>query len=403
LKKPRVLLLTSTNLTCNPRCLKELKLLESLGYDVSVKAFWLNNWSAESEKKLVASLKKNIVDYIDPSRKNIFIWVWSSFLHSFCGLLSFLFPDNLYIASMAVDKKSWMLLNHLNSTQTHPPALIIAHTPSAFYPAYVYAKKIKSRFAIDIEDYHPGEESNAGKVKAISKIMARLIELSEYTSYASIQIQEYAKLALQIKSKNTLVLNNFFPKDDFQLNEIEAGEKLELVWFSQNINYGRGLELILPLFYGYEQYFNFTLIGNCIDSFAAKNIKIGKGVRLLSAMHPTELNKLVGAFDVGLAIEPGKDINNNIALSNKILTYFQAGLYIVASDTSAQRYFINQHPFHGTVFSIDRNGIINLFEFLITQKENIRKNRCQRFLNASKYNWETESAPLVQKWEEILR
>ena len=47
-----MLLITSTNLACNPRCLKELRLLIALQAKVTVLAFNLHNWTTSKEVTL---------------------------------------------------------------------------------------------------------------------------------------------------------------------------------------------------------------------------------------------------------------------------------------------------------------------------------------------------------------
>ncbi len=63
-------------------------------------------------------------------------------------------------------------------------------------------------------------------------------------------------------------------------------------------------------------------------------------------------------FDIGLAIEdPTADENRNICLTNKIWSYFQAGLYIVATNTLAQQQFMQLFEQHGCICSLTGNNI----------------------------------------------
>lgn len=398
----QVVLLTSTNLTCNPRCLKELRLLVDMKVTVTVVAFNLHNWSTEREKELNKELPGINFQYLESTRKNFIPWLLATIFESVGRFLLIFFSSNLFLCALAVSKRGWLLLRWCKSSMVKPD-LIIAHNPAAFYPAYWLATKNKVHFALDIEDYHPGETMPAIVKKSVSILMKNLVEKSTYTSYASPLIKEYSEKLLGASNPCSFVINNFFPGSNFQYIAPVATEKIQLVWFSQNIDRGRGLEELLPIFTFFDGAFELTLIGNPKEPFCSEEIKNKRGISIVNAVHPTVLNKMMGQFDIGLAIEPGKDLNNTIALSNKILTYFQGGLYILASDTAAQKLFMQQHPGHGICCSLQKEPLTYSFEKLVKDKEQIRTLKTNRFKNAAAFNWENESKALKDKWEEILQ
>ena len=400
-KEKNILLLTSTNLTCNPRCLKELRLLVDMKIAVTVVAFNLHNWSTEREKELNKELPGVNFQYLESTRKDFIPWLLSSFFEKAGRILISFFPSNLFLSALAVSKRSWLLLSWCKSS-TVKPDLIIAHNSAAFYPAYWLATKNKVHFALDIEDYHPGETMPAIVKKSVSILMKSLFEKSTYTSYASPLIKEYCEKLSGAGNPSSFVINNFFPGSNFQYIAPVATDKIQLVWFSQNIDRGRGLEELLPVFTLFDDTFELTLIGNPKEPFCSEEIKNKAGISIVNAVHPTVLNKMIGKFDIGLAIEPGKDLNNTIALSNKILTYFQGGLYILASDTAAQQLFMQQHPGHGVCSSLLKESLTKSFEGLVKNKDRIRGLKSNRFKDAAAFNWESDSIALKDKWGEIL-
>ena len=397
-----ILLLTSTNLACNPRCLKELRLMVDMKISVTVVAFNLHNWSTEREKELNEELPGINYQYLESCRKDFFSWLLSSIFEKMGRVLIPFFSSNLSLYALAVSKRSWLLLSWCKSS-TAKPDLIIAHNAAAFYPAYWLAKKNKIPFALDIEDYHPGETIPATVKKGVSILMKNLIEKSTYASYGSPLIMQYCEKLLGVSNPCSFVINNFFPGSNFKDVVPVITEKIQLVWFSQNIDKGRGLEELLSVFVFFDDVFELTLIGNPIESFCSKEIEDKKGISIINSVHPTVLNKMIGQFDIGLAIEPGKDLNNTIALSNKILTYFQSGLFILASDTLAQQLFMQHHPGHGICSSLKKESLTHSFERLVKDKEQIRALRSKRFKNAAAFNWENESAVLKEKWEAIFQ
>lgn len=373
-----------------------------MGATVTVVAFDLHNWTKEKEKEINNELPEVNFHYLEATRKDFFPWLLSSIFEKAGRILISFFPSNLFLCALAVSKRSWLLLTWCRSSRVKPD-LIIAHNPAAFYPAYWLATKNKIPFALDIEDYHPGETMPAIVKKSVSILMKKLVEKSTYSSYASALIKEHCEKLLGAGNPSSFVINNFFPGSNFNYTTPVATEKIQLVWFSQNIDKGRGLEELLPVFSLFDDTFELTLIGNAKEPFCSEEIKNKRSIYIVNAVHPTVLNKMMGQFDIGLAIEPGKDFNNTIALSNKILTYFQAGLFILASDTSAQQLFMQQHPAHGICSSLMKESLIQSFERLVKDKEQIRAQKSNRFKNAAAFNWENESVVLKAKWEVILQ
>jgi hypothetical protein len=231
--------------------------------------------------------------------------------------------------------------------------------------------------------------------------MRDLIPKTVYTSYASPLIKKHSEILIKDTKKKSFIISNLFPKNDFEFTPPFSNKKLQLVWFSQNINKGRGLEEFLSSFYAFTDWIELTLIGNPQKEFYNQYIHDREGVRVIGAMHPATLNKEIGYYDIGLAIEPGKDLNNTLALSNKILTYFQSGLFILATDTDAQKLFMEQHASHGICSSFSNNGLTETLSLMVKNKEEIRQKKEERFLKASEFNWESESLVLKSEWEKI--
>ena len=106
-----ILLLTSTNLACNPRSLKELKLIVDMKISVTVVAFNLHNWSTEREKELNEELPGINYQYLDGSRKIFFPWLLSSIFEKMGRVLIPFFSSNLSWCALAISKRSWLLLS----------------------------------------------------------------------------------------------------------------------------------------------------------------------------------------------------------------------------------------------------------------------------------------------------
>lgn len=397
----KILVLTSTNLACNPRCLKEVRLLVSQGHHVTLVAFNLHNWTTEKEEELRQELKEVEFHYLETGRQAFLPWVLSSVLEKLCGLLSGLFNPGGWITAVAVSKRSWLLLNWGRKNRRSYD-LVIAHNPPAFYPTARLAGKQRIPYGLDIEDYHPGEGENKRDQTNQARLMRSLIPRSAYVSYASPLIRESSERLINYRHPSTLEINNVFPGDEFTLPAKDIQGRLKFIWFSQNVDFGRGLEEIIPAFSDYKDQIELTLVGNPKAPFCDKYVMGMDFVRLIPPLSQRELHRSLDDFDAGLAIEPGRDTNNCVALSNKIWAYFQSGLFILASDTPAQVGFLKENPDHGLCIALRKEDIDAAVKRMIENIDAIRATKRRRYESAFAKNWHAESMALLEKWNAIL-
>ena len=79
-----------------------------------------------------------------------------------------------------------------------------------------------------------------------------------------------------------------------------------------------------------------------------------------------------------------------------MIAYFQAGLYILASDTKAQKKFMENHPEHGRIAALDHDEFNIAKNELIQKKDLIRAGAEKRFEMAKEYCWEKEGEKLMK-------
>jgi glycosyltransferase involved in cell wall biosynthesis len=401
----KILFISSTNLTVNPRLLKELKLALPLRYKVDFIGFRLGNWSDVIDKKIIKDINANF-HYIPITRKPFVSWFISSIIEKFTQKLYYFFKANLKINAYAYSKRSFLLCKYLRKNKKQYD-LIIAHTLPTLYPAYKFAKQTNTNFIFDIEDYHPGEivtvDAKNEKTRRIF-LMQKLLPKASYLTYASPLIGKFSLNLLNNYPVNQhQLINNCFSKSEFQFKE-NTSKKIKFVWFSQNIAAGRGLELVIPALAKYKDKIELTLIGNLYAGFH-KDFLSGYDdfINFIEPLPPKELNLKLSEFDIGLAIEISNvDINKDIALSNKIWAYFQSGLYVLATDTQAQKQFVGEHEDIGVVSGQDIERFTESIENIIKNIDNIRNKKQDRFIYAQKIAWEVESEKLTDIWSRLL-
>lgn len=394
-----ILFITTSNLATNPRILKEVRLAIKSNIKVTLLCFSFDNWSRIINEQIKEEIVGEI-DYIEipGNRKPFTPWLMSTIMFEWGKFMLKIFPENAYWLSAQSNKRSYLLKKYLDEA-TISPDLVVAHNIGSFYPAWMFAKKKNCRLGIDLEDYHPGETNNPVVSGQIKRLLNHCLSQADYITSASKFILEESLKEIQVSAVKNVVMN-YFDGSEFRQPVLNIGGPLRLIWFSQNISFGRGLEQVVALLEELDDV-ELDLFGNCNPEFYNQWLKGRRNITLYEARPQQELHGLLSEYDAGLAIEPGKDRNNELAISNKLLAYFQAGLYIIASNTLAQAKFLNENPHSGLVLNLHASDLQDRLKAIIASKESIRRTRAERFKNAQTYNWEAESEKLLQLWEGV--
>ncbi|MEQ1796536.1 MAG: hypothetical protein ABL872_01220 [Lacibacter sp.] len=403
--KKNILFITSANLAANPRLVKELRLAVDKGFAATVIQCWVGNWSDAGTDQLKSEFPSVLFFERSTLRKPLMPWLISTVIERVCRLLPFsLLTDKLL--SFAVSKRSYLLLHEIKKINTSFQ-WVIAHNPAAFYPAMIAAEKSGALLGIDVEDYHPGETNDPGTVHLMKELMRKVLPTAAYCSFASPLIQKYTEHDIPaIDRGRSKVVNNIFPANEFLMPppEVNRNRKLKFTWFSQFIDYGRGLEKLLPVFDRFADSVECTLIGFARDGFLKNELLHRSYITCIPSMSQLELHQQLPHYDIGLAVEDRQaDVNRNICLTNKIWAFFQAGLYIMATDTDAQKTFLQQYPLHGELISADQDKAIQTIESLISRKEEILAGKPARYKNAEQFSWEQEAEILSSEWDKNYR
>jgi glycosyltransferase involved in cell wall biosynthesis len=400
----QILFLTTHNLATNPRLVKELRLALSNNFAVTVVCFEFRNWSYD----LNASLKKELRDagavlhIIEAGRNNPLSWLYSIACEKLCLFLSRFFPGNTHILAQAVSRRHVLLSAALHKVKQ--PALVVGHNHGAMAACLLAAKKFHCPAGFDMEDYHPGEGTDIKMQQLISRLMQQLLPGMEYVSFASDAIKKRVEEDLHGTGKNWITLMNYFPSAEFVPPLIKSnGDIIKLVWFSQNINSDRGLELIFPFLKKHSTVLELHLFGNLNKAFYGDTLKNYPNIIVHDPLSQSALHRALADYDVGLALEPGKDVNNGLAVSNKMLAYLQAGLYVIATDTTGQSFVLNQLPGHGFCFNANDKGVDTRLEKFLLDWPGLKDESMKRYEFFRDINWEHASGQLADAWSNAAR
>lgn len=396
-KKTDILFLTTLNLAANPRLVKEVRLSIKLNFNVTVICFTFNNWSNDINRKLLEEFQGINIIQINGERSSFLPWFFSSAAEKLFRYLSIWVDLPLKILSLAVSRRSLLLLNTLDRVQS--ASWVIGHNPGALYPTIVASRKFNCKSGFDVEDYHPGEGNDKHLQNITLSLMKKIFPKFNYVSFASQSIlNESEKNIGSFLIQKSIVINNCFPENEFIEPAAINDKRLRVVWFSQHIDKSRGLKQIIPIVHKHSDKIVLTLFGNCNESFKQKYIDRQNGIELGGILPQLELHQRLSTFDIGLATEPGKDLNNELALSNKVYAYLQAGLFIIATDTIEQHRFLEKLPDAGIIVNKKFSNIEDVFIQLHANIENLRNEKLNRFAKARSYSWQPLSLQLTNLW-----
>lgn len=393
----KVLFISTTNLYNNPRLVKELQLFTDLSYDLTSIVF---NVGYGDDKSIEIERKLPNVNFIKISalRHPFFSWLSSTIIEKATINITRFFKKSLRANAIAHNKRTF-LINRKLKANTKKFDLIISDTLGALYPAYQLSKKTKTPFAFDMEDYHPGEQNYSKQpqleVRRREFLLKSMLPKATFTTYASPLFLTETNKLFKASLKNQYVINNGFLSEEFELYH-NSSPKINLVWYSLNIAQGRGLELILPIIKRYSDRIHLTLIGKLNSDFD-KNFQISEfsNITLLGHLSQKRLHQELCKADVGLSLEQSStDLNRDLCLTNKIISYCQAGLYILATPTQAQKNLINNNPNLGVVSENLEQNVIKIIDTI----DDIRKNKESRFNYGKKFSWDAEQ----EKYKMIL-
>jgi len=404
---------------------KELNLALTKGFRVTALGFTLGNWGDTASMGIRKQLENDHRDNfkwieLDATPSHWFGWFLWGLSEKLARKIYPFFKNNIFINALANTRRAVQLVRAANRSGFRPD-LIIAHNMGTLYPAYRLGKIRNIPFIFDIEDYHPGESVSKDKdneKKRREFLLRKLLPIAKAITSASPLIEKYT-LNLIGGHPNHKVILNSFPDSEFSSPIIQKSnqeEPLKLTWFGQKIGPGRGLEQLFRALADLSKLdlapIYLTLIGDWDPKF--KNdvfLPLQKTIDNTSFMVQTwepipqrELHLQLGHYDIGLAMELiGTDLNRQLCLTNKIMAYAQAGLYILATDTGAQSRFINQDPNRGVLCGQSSSEIHQALEKIIKNREAIISGKGDRYKNGRKLCWEQAATKLSGLWNDVIK
>jgi hypothetical protein len=388
-----IVLISTGSPATNPRLVKEANTLQSAGHSVHVLYSHIVDWAEEVDQTILGEATWT-AELIGGS-PNQHPWTYAT------SVWSFMIVRRLHSLRFRTSRLTRTSRALAIAARSQSADLFIAHNLGALPAAVLAAQHHNSVAAFDAEDYHYGEfSSDSWEAKLTRHVEDVWIPQCDATWSASPLI---ASAYQERFPRHTFdVVDNVFPLTQRALRKETGKGRVRMMWFSQTIGEGRGLE---PLFDALRQQvkgsWSLTLIGRVSRSFEgtleAFRSDHSEQVHVMPPMNERELFQHMARHDIGLALEIGTPLNRNLCRTNKLFGFILNGCYLLLTDTQAQSEFIELYPKSGTVVPLDSlQSWCRIIHNLIQDKASVNDGKTLNWnLGESELNWEVESKKLL--------
>jgi len=394
----KILIITNGPLCRNPRPLKEAETLGRAGYDVTVLAVRNHLPSEAPDREILrtASFRRETIDML-PGFETPGGTVWPRRLR-------------LWLARK-IARRTGLATIHaigparaiLHRAQQLPADLVIVHNEA---PHWVGTRLLDQgrRVAADLEDWHSEDllpqDRRHRPLALIRRVERTLLQHAVHTTTTSHALAD--ALHARYGGTRPQVIANSFPLQPDPHTGL-PGEPPAFFWFSQTLGPGRGLELFFSAWRQTTTPSRVVLLGDSPTDFREKLLRLlpveRRGqVDFLPLVSPAELPSVIARHDIGLALEQGFIVNRDLTITNKIIQYLNAGLAVVASDTTGQQEALAHAPEAGIVVEMHETSrfAATLDALLADRAALARRQQAARKLAEDIYCWEREAPRFVE-------
>jgi glycosyltransferase involved in cell wall biosynthesis len=402
-----VTFITTGQPTTNPRLVKEAETLHKLGYSVKVICCFYQQWAQKPDDVLTGKYPGMYIYCGGNPVEQKAIYIKTRIRQKLSTLL-FKFTRRFGVPENAISRTHTEALAIAKKIKTD---LYIAHNLGALPAAVLAAKYTGAKVGYDAEDMHSAQfNSTHDESYLLNKyIEEKYFGQVNYFTTASPLIAEYYQR--DYNYLKPVVVNNVFPKTALNISQNYKGnEPLKLFWFSQTIGPERGLEDVIKAMAVVKDNIQLHLLGSCNEGHKAALLNLAGTLNLnpdqLQFHEPIgadEIFNFASRFDIGMATETGVPLNRDICLTNKIFTYIQCGMAMIASDTQAQTQFMDQYPETGKLYQKNNlQSLADCISFYLQNPDALYQTQLQNYqLGQTVLNWETESHKFLNLIENL--
>jgi glycosyltransferase involved in cell wall biosynthesis len=341
----KVVIVSGIQIINNPRVVKEATALAEAGYGVEVIGAIYNEESYEQIKYILQSVRWNHIPVIDLTDGHI--------------LTSLYYLYAKIRRKISLLQKQWLNIespNQLGYFTKHlyriakgrKADLYIVHLEQALW---VGRKLLENgcNVAMDVEDWYSEDGLPADRALRPLGLMKECEQyLLRNAAYCTTTSSSLSKaLSEAYESSPPTVIYNSFPLEERLLVDEKILDRQEtslpsIIWFSQTVGPGRGLEQLLAALQKVEYPFEIHIRGTPRKGYKETLLReLPKEVTRHTYFHPQvpqdELLSRLSEHDIGFCGELSECRSRDLTITNKALEYLRAGLAMIASDTAGHK------------------------------------------------------------------
>jgi glycosyltransferase involved in cell wall biosynthesis len=270
--------------------------------------------------------------------------------------------------------------------------------------------KAGRKVTADFEDWHSQDLLPAARrsrpLRLLRRIEQTLLLKAIHTTTTSHALASALKAAHG--GREPSVITNSFPLQ-YAPTTHNTSSAPSLLWFSQTVGPGRGLEAFIQCWIHTVSPSRLVLLGEVSEDYKNLLRSLSKAankppIEFLAPCPPTALPEVIALHDVGLALEDTNPPSRNLTITNKILQYLNAGLAVVATDTAGHREVLQHKPEVGVLINRDEpSENARLLDKLLTDRNALGAHQAAaRELAKQTFCWEREAPKLLALVEKAL-
>ncbi len=400
------LLLSGHHPARNPRVVKEAEALSAAGYRVAILTLCTHLPSVPLDRALAEGRPWTLHYAIDLTGRH----GGSSFPILFHKIQTRLARKAVQSAHIELGRALGPVGPLLRAARRTPARVIITHTEMALWVGRVLAGEGR-RVAADLEDWHSEDllpesrHSRPGRLlRDLEAFHVRHAVWCTTTSHALA-----FTLGTSLSGPAPEVIYNVFPLPPEDASARSPGSPPVLIWFSQTVGAGRGLETLADALRTISSPWRLQLVGDVSPAYRqtleARFGLVAAQVEWIAPVPPDKLPALLAGADIGLALETTAIPSRNLTVTNKLFQYLAAGLAVVATDTLGQREIATTAA-DAILVCPDENpvALALLLAPLLTDPATLaRRKQAARLAATSVYSWERTAPQFVALAERNLR
>ena len=279
-----------------------------------------------------------------------------------------------------------------------PADLIYAGTVGALAAAAEAGRRRRSTFALDLEDFHPGEHVADGEGALLNDAARAVVtDASSGAAFVTTASSAMSAAFAEHLGLQTTPIHNVFPLPAAAPPPIQQlNGPLRLYWFSQSLGLKRGLQDVIRaaglLDRPVELHVRAATDPETLAVLEAEAAATAPRLRIIhhELSDPDTMVDACRPYDIGLSVEQGHIPNAAVTLPNKATTYILAGLPVALTDIPGQRQLAADLGEGAIVFSPgDAEALAHGIERLVGRPETLADARAASWKAASsRWHWE---------------